>query len=56
MSEALVFPYTTNPHYEDDGIDRPLLPITLSRRQNEIQTLGLVDSGADVNVLPYQVV
>ncbi len=55
MSEELVFPYITNPHYEDDGIDRPLLPITLSHRQNEIRTLALVDSGADVNVLPYQV-
>ncbi len=54
MSEGLIFPYITDPHYEDDGIDRPLLPITLTHRQNEIQTLALVDSAADVNVLPYQ--
>jgi len=55
MSEKLVFPYITNPHYEDDGIDRPHLPITLSHSKNEIQTLALLDSGADVNVAPYHV-
>jgi len=54
MTEELVFPYITDPHHADDGTDRPLLPITLSNRQYEIQTLALVDSGADVNVLPYQ--
>ncbi len=55
MSEELVFPYIRNPYYDDDGIDRPLLPVTLRHNQSEIQTLTLVDSGADVNVLPYQV-
>lgn len=31
----------------------PRLPFTLIHRQNVIETVGLVDSGATVNVLPY---
>ena len=34
---------------------KPLLPITLQYRRQEFETTGLLDSGADVNVLPYQI-
>jgi hypothetical protein len=33
---------------------RPYLPITLTYRGHELQVTGLLDTGATVNVLPYQ--
>jgi hypothetical protein len=33
----------------------PCLPITLTHRQRPVSALGLLDSGATVNVLPYDV-
>ncbi len=32
---------------------RPLLPLTLSHQGTSVQANGLLDTGADVNVLPY---
>ena len=33
----------------------PYLPLTLSYQGNRLETLGLLDSGASVNVMPYQI-
>ncbi|HEC85791.1 MAG: retroviral-like aspartic protease [Candidatus Parabeggiatoa sp. nov. 2] len=33
----------------------PYLPLTLSYKNNNIVTSGLLDSGASVNVMPYQI-
>ena len=33
----------------------PRLPLTLIYRQNVLETVGLIDSGASVNVIPYSV-
>ena len=55
MVDRRLFPYVVNPDYIDDGHARPFLPITLSYRQRRMEALALVDSGADLNVLPYQV-
>jgi len=33
----------------------PYLPLTLSYGNNSIETLGLLDTGATVNVMPYQI-
>lgn len=40
--------------YVPDGIPRPFLPVRIRYRQNEIEAMALVDSGSDINVLPYQ--
>jgi hypothetical protein len=33
----------------------PYLPLTLSYGNNSIETSGLLDTGASVNVMPYQI-
>lgn len=48
------FPYTTV-HSEGYTAIRPLLPITLALREKTYSAIGLLDSGADINVLPYDV-
>ena len=48
------FSYSTT-EFGQDELDRlPRLPLRLSAQQNIINTIGLVDSGAMVNVLPYE--
>ena len=32
---------------------RPQMPLTLTHRSGSIETVGLLDTGADVNVMPY---
>lgn len=55
MTEKLSFPYVVRTEYIPDLVARPFLPVTLNYGQVEIQTMALLDSGADINVLPYQV-
>ena len=38
---------------EDATLLRPLLPIRFPNNTGNVQAAGLVDSGADVNILPY---
>ncbi len=55
MPNAIQYPYTiTNPALgASSGL--PYLPFTLVHQQNTVTVSGLVDSGATVSVLPYQV-
>lgn len=55
MPDKLVFPYVINRQYAPDERARPFLPITLKNQQHEVETLALVDSGADMCILPYDV-
>ena len=54
MADWRLFPYVFNPEYIDDGLARPFLPVTLGYRQRRLEALALLDSGADLNVLPYR--
>lgn len=54
MPEKLTFPYNVWNDYVPDQMLRPFIPVRLGYDDNEIQTLALLDSGADINVLPYQ--
>ncbi len=54
MAEKLSFPFVVRPEYIQDGIARPFLPVRIRYRHNDIQTMALLDSGSDINVLPYQ--
>jgi hypothetical protein len=45
--------YTTLSQDELDSL--PWLPVALRYNQSELNTSGLVDSGATVNVLPYDI-
>jgi hypothetical protein len=53
MAKAQSFPYISVEDARGDVAERPLLPFTLSYQQRRIEVLGLLDSGADINVLPY---
>ena len=55
MADGLVVPYITNSRFADDDIARPFLPVSLGFGGHEIKELAMVDSGADVCVLPRQV-
>ena len=55
MADRLVFPYIVNSHFATDNVARPFLPIALRYQQNDLHPLALLDSGADVNVLPFHV-
>ena len=54
MSESKRFSYvlTKEAIFPDDAL--PFLPLKLSRGTETIEVLGLADSGATINVLPYQ--
>jgi len=51
MSGTVTFPYLTVPG--PPPFARPLVPILLSNGRSTSTQLGLVDSGADVSILPY---
>jgi hypothetical protein len=48
------FKYSTSGPDQNEFDSLPRLPLLLRRENQEIETVGLVDSGATVNVLPYE--
>ncbi len=55
MTVALPFPYAATPLRSGIPTYAPYLPLTLSSAQIGIATSGLLDSGAAINVLPFEV-
>lgn len=49
------FRYSTNDPSQNDFDNLPRVPIILRRESHTIETLGLVDSGATIDVMPYEV-
>ena len=49
------FPYSMPDGTLDELDSLPRLPLTLHYREQRVEAIGLVDSGATVNVLPYRV-
>ncbi|MDZ4765689.1 MAG: retroviral-like aspartic protease [Chloroflexota bacterium] len=54
MSDPIQFAYTALKNPRGETIFRPLLNMTLTTSTGRIETLALMDAGADVNVLPYR--
>lgn len=54
MADRQQFPYVAVRNTSGEVGLRPLLPITLHYREHKREASGLLDTGADVNVLPYQ--
>lgn len=46
--------YSTTDPLQDESDSLPRLPIILRYGQQHVTTVGLVDSGATINVLPYK--
>jgi hypothetical protein len=53
MSDVAPFPYSAVKNARGETALRPLLPVTLAYGDTTVETTGLLDTGADVNVLPY---
>jgi hypothetical protein len=53
MTDIARFPYLAVKNARNETLQRPLLPIRLSIGNNQLEVTGLLDTGADVNVLPY---
>jgi len=49
------FPFLPVTNARGDAALRPQLPLTLTYRGRSLDVSGLLDTGADVNVLPYSV-
>ena len=47
------FPYTVTAPTQNEFDSLPRLPLTLQLDRRRVEAIGLVDSGATVNVLPY---
>lgn len=54
MTNPLKLPYVSIQNLRGEILLRPLLPLQLTYQGANIQATGLLDSGADVNVLPYK--
>ena len=55
MAETKRFPYLPTKTTSGEATLRPFVPIKLSYKEKSIEAEGLLDSGADVNVLPYSI-
>lgn len=53
MPDTLRLPYTPVKNNRNETSLRPLLPIVLEHHGQSHHLTGLLDTGADVNVLPY---
>ncbi len=49
------FKYSTTDSSQNEFDSLPRIPLRLQRENRFIEALGLVDSGATVNVLPYEI-
>ena len=49
------FPYTVTAPTQNEFDSLPRLPLTLQIDRHRVEAVGLVDSGATVNVLPYDI-
>ncbi|MFM9265389.1 hypothetical protein [Tychonema sp. BBK16] len=49
------FQYSTNDPSQDEFDSLPRIPLILHHNNQRVEVVGLVDSGATVNVLPYQI-
>ncbi len=49
------YPYTVAAPTQNEFDSLPRLPLTLQLDRNRVEAVGLVDSGATVNVLPYDI-
>ncbi|WP_446861475.1 hypothetical protein [Phormidesmis sp. 146-20] len=54
VGESMRFQYSTTSPDQNEFDSLPRLPLSLRREEQSVETVGLVDSGATVNVLPYE--
>ncbi len=55
MTAAERYPYRASSDERGQTLARPLLPCRLSHNERNIEIYALLDTGATVNVLPYEI-
>lgn len=55
MLDSQRFPFTERTDSLGRTIVMPYLPLTLSNRSRSVEIMALLDTGASVNVLPYEI-
>jgi hypothetical protein len=55
MLDGQKFPFTERVNNLGQSIIMPYLPITLANGSNSVEVMALLDTGASVNVLPYEI-
>lgn len=55
MLDSKRFPFVERTNRVGLSSTMPYLPITLHHRDHSVETMALLDTGASVNVLPYEV-
>ena len=55
MADVISFPFVWVTNALGESVRRPLVPISLTYGNKTVSTTRLIDTGADVNVLPYDV-
>ncbi len=53
MNDPIRLPFTAVTNSLGEAGFSPLLPLTISFQNNSVETTGLLDTGATVNVLPF---
>lgn len=55
MLNAQRFPFVERTNAAGQSSMMPYLPIALSHREHSVEMTALLDTGASVNVLPYEI-
>ncbi|MEO8607774.1 MAG: hypothetical protein ABI690_07840 [Chloroflexota bacterium] len=55
MPDSALFPYSQVRNALGETAWRPILPLRLTHEQRTLQVAGLIETGADVNVMPYRI-
>lgn len=55
MANVITFPFVWVTNSLGESVQRPLIPILLTYGGKTVSTTALIDTGADVNVLPYDI-
>ena len=55
MADVITFPFVWITNVLGESVRRPMIPILLTYGNKTISTTALIDSGADVSVLPHNV-
>ena len=53
MSDVVSFPFVWVTNALNESVRRPLVPISLTLGNKTVSTVALIDTGADVSVLPF---
>jgi hypothetical protein len=55
MIEGRRFPFIERINRQGVSNNMPYLPLTLAYQERSVEVMGLLDTGASVNVLPYEI-